>query len=177
MRGVLFLVHNFTCLYLNYNSLHNASVVQLHSQYTCTEMILHAPLLYIYFARINSFYFWVLKGTKEHVISHMIESKGGNFFFLFFFFILLLLLAPDIFIYLFYGQVGRGMYIHICIRKEGILYSHFHFNVMVKTTPKLYFFILLSLVVHARFLLLEFFLQQLPQHCSHIIMSFYFTFF
>ena len=75
VRGVLFLVHNFTCLYLNYNSLHNASVVQLHSQYTCTEMILHAPLLYIYFTRINSFYFWVLKGTKEHAISHMIESK------------------------------------------------------------------------------------------------------
>lgn len=119
-------------------------------------------------------YWKALKNMQFHI---WLSQKGGNFFFLFFFFILLLLLAPDIFIYLFYGQVGRGMYIHICIRKEGILYSHFHFNVMVKTTPKLYFFILLSLVVHAWFLLLAFFLQQLPQHCSHIIMSFYFTFF
>lgn len=118
------MVHNFTCLYLNYNSLHNASVVQLHSQYTCTEMILHAPLLYIYFARINSFYFWVLKSTKEHAISHMIESKRRKFLLL----VLLLYIvaaACSWYIYLFILWAGgqRYVYTHMHTKRRNFIFS------------------------------------------------------
>lgn len=93
-------------------------------------------------------YWKVLKNMQFHI---WLSQKGGNFFFFVFFILLLLLLAPDIFIYLFYGQVG--LFTYAFTKSRNFIFS-LSFQCHGQNNAEI-FFILLSLV-HARFLLLSY---------------------
>jgi hypothetical protein len=70
----------------------------------------------------------------------MIESNKDGIFLFFFALYCCLNLFSSWFIF-FSGAAGEHVHVCLYVEKAGILYSHFHFNVMVKNNAEFYLFL------------------------------------